>query len=64
MSVVRTTRTVLAAALVAGLTATALATPALAAPAPAKGDHAAAQEALRAAVEAGVPGAVDRKSVV
>ncbi|QES06123.1 class A beta-lactamase-related serine hydrolase [Streptomyces venezuelae] len=61
MSVVRTTRTVLAAALVAGLTATALATPALAAPAPAPssaGHHAAAQEALRAAVEAGVPGAV------
>ncbi|MFE7583053.1 serine hydrolase domain-containing protein [Streptomyces gardneri] len=61
MSAVRTTRTVLAAALVAGLTATALATPALAAapaPAKAKQDHAATQQALRAAVDAGVPGAV------
>ncbi|MFF5784271.1 serine hydrolase domain-containing protein [Streptomyces sp. NPDC012693] len=58
MSAVRTTRTVLAAALVAGLTATALATPALAAPAPAKADHAATQQALQAAVDAGVPGAV------
>ncbi|MFF1506029.1 serine hydrolase domain-containing protein [Streptomyces sp. NPDC058326] len=59
MSAVRTTRTVLAAALVAGLTATALATPALAAPAPAsQRDHAATQEALLAAVDAGVPGAV------
>ncbi|MFH9722157.1 serine hydrolase domain-containing protein [Streptomyces sp. NPDC017254] len=57
MSAVRTTRTVLAAALVAGLTATALATPALAA-APAKRDHAATQQALRAAVDAGVPGVV------
>ncbi|MCX4980917.1 serine hydrolase [Streptomyces sp. NBC_00572] len=58
MSAVRTTRTVLAAALVAGLTATALATPALAASAPAKGDHAAAQQAIQAAVDAGVPGVV------
>ncbi|MFJ8296902.1 serine hydrolase domain-containing protein [Streptomyces sp. NPDC094447] len=62
MPAVRTTRTVLAAVLVAGLTATALATPALAAPAPtapaASGDHAATRAALRAAVDAGVPGAV------
>ncbi|CAM5246508.1 serine hydrolase domain-containing protein [Streptomyces narbonensis] len=65
MSAVRTTRTVLAAALVAGLTATALATPALAAaPAPAKTSakpqrgHSATQQALNAAVAAGVPGAV------
>ncbi|MFD3997539.1 serine hydrolase domain-containing protein [Streptomyces sp. NPDC058583] len=57
MSAVRTTRTVLAAALVAGLTATALATPALAA-APVKRDHAATQQALQAAVDAGVPGVV------
>ncbi|MFJ8658912.1 serine hydrolase domain-containing protein [Streptomyces sp. NPDC093795] len=58
MSAVRTTRTVLATALVAGLTATALATPALAAPAPVKRDHAATQQALQAAVDAGVPGVV------
>ncbi|MFF8836728.1 serine hydrolase domain-containing protein [Streptomyces sp. NPDC015130] len=65
MSAVRTTRTVLAAALVAGLTATALATPALAAPAaPAKATakpqqgHSATQQALDAAVAGGVPGAV------
>ncbi|MFD7966432.1 serine hydrolase domain-containing protein [Streptomyces zaomyceticus] len=57
MSAVRTTRTVLAAALVAGLTATALAGPALAA-APAKPDHEATRQALLAAVDAGVPGAV------
>ncbi|MFD8972394.1 serine hydrolase domain-containing protein [Streptomyces sp. NPDC059593] len=58
MSAVRTARTVVAATLVAGLAATALAAPALAAPAPAKQDHAAAQRALQAAVDAGVPGAV------
>ncbi|MFF5917566.1 serine hydrolase domain-containing protein [Streptomyces flavochromogenes] len=58
MSAVRTTRTVLAAVLVSGLTATALATPALAASAPEKADHAATQAALRAAVDAGVPGVV------
>ncbi|MDV9187324.1 serine hydrolase domain-containing protein [Streptomyces sp. SR27] len=61
MSAVRTTRTVLAAVLVAGITATALAAPALAAapaPAPAKQDHAATQQALLEAVDAGVPGAV------
>ncbi|WP_328944646.1 beta-lactamase family protein [Streptomyces sp. NBC_00250] len=57
MSAVRTTRTVLAAALVAGLTATALATPALAA-APVERDHSATQQALQAAVDAGVPGVV------
>ncbi|MER5306404.1 serine hydrolase domain-containing protein [Streptomyces sp. NPDC002773] len=58
MPAVRTTRTVLATALVAGLTATALATPALAAPAPVKGDHTATQQALQAAADAGVPGVV------
>ncbi|MFI0988068.1 serine hydrolase domain-containing protein [Streptomyces exfoliatus] len=58
MSAVRTTRTVLATALVAGLTATALVTPALAAPAPERRDHTATQQALQAAVDAGVPGAV------
>ncbi|MFB7589768.1 serine hydrolase domain-containing protein [Streptomyces sp. NPDC056169] len=60
MSAVRTARTVVAATLVAGLAATALAAPALAAPAPApvKQDHAATQQALQAAVDAGVPGAV------
>ncbi|MFI6417918.1 serine hydrolase domain-containing protein [Streptomyces sp. NPDC050842] len=58
MSAARTARTVVAATLVAGLAATALATPALAAPAPAKQDHAATQQALQAAVDAGVPGAV------
>ncbi|MEF9882938.1 serine hydrolase domain-containing protein [Streptomyces sp. P9-A4] len=61
MSAVRTTRTVLAAVLVAGITATALAAPALAAapaPAPAKQDHAATQQVLLDAVDAGVPGAV------
>ncbi|WP_318209807.1 serine hydrolase domain-containing protein [Streptomyces sp. SJL17-1] len=57
MSAVRTTRTVLAAALVAGLAATALATPALAA-APVKRDHTVTQQALQAAVDAGVPGVV------
>ena len=57
MSAVRTTRTVLAAALVAGLTATALAGPALAT-APVKRDHEATRQALLAAVDAGVPGAV------
>ncbi|MFE5947327.1 serine hydrolase domain-containing protein [Streptomyces sp. NPDC056480] len=58
MSAVRTTRTVLAAVLVAGLTATALATPALAASAPTKADHTATRAALQAAVDAGVPGVV------
>ncbi|MER7946813.1 serine hydrolase domain-containing protein [Streptomyces sp. NPDC096079] len=64
MSAARTTRTVLAATLVAGLTATVLATPALAATAapaeaaPAKAHHAATQQALDAAVADGVPGAV------
>ncbi|MFJ5075902.1 serine hydrolase domain-containing protein [Streptomyces sp. NPDC088553] len=62
MSAVRTTRTVLAAVLVAGLTATALATPALAASAPTASapadDHAATRAALQAAVDAGVPGVV------
>ncbi|MEV7370209.1 serine hydrolase domain-containing protein [Streptomyces sp. NPDC090301] len=58
MPAVRTTRTVLAAVLVAGLTGTALATPALAASAPATSDHAATRAALQAAVDAGVPGAV------
>ncbi|WP_329278800.1 serine hydrolase domain-containing protein [Streptomyces sp. NBC_00691] len=60
MSAVRTTRTVLAAVLVAGLTATALATPALAASAPTAParDHTATRAALQAAVDAGVPGAV------
>ncbi|WP_309052717.1 serine hydrolase domain-containing protein [Streptomyces sp.] len=56
MSAVRTTRAALATALVAGLTVTALATPALAAPA--DRDHTATQRALQAAVDAGVPGAV------
>ncbi|MFB6841151.1 serine hydrolase domain-containing protein [Streptomyces sp. NPDC056361] len=50
-------RTVVAATLVAGLAATALAAPALAAPAH-RQDHAATQQALQAAVAAGVPGAV------
>ncbi|MFB6530948.1 MULTISPECIES: serine hydrolase domain-containing protein [unclassified Streptomyces] len=58
MPAVRTTRTVLAAVLVAGLTGTALATPALAADAPATSDHTATRAALQAAVDAGVPGAV------
>ncbi|MFD3729593.1 serine hydrolase domain-containing protein [Streptomyces sp. NPDC058671] len=58
MSAIRTTRTALATALVAGLTATALATPALAAPAPEKRDHTATRQALQAAVDSGVPGAV------
>ncbi|KQX52916.1 MULTISPECIES: serine hydrolase domain-containing protein [unclassified Streptomyces] len=59
MSAVRTTRTVLAAVLVAGITATALTAPALAAaPAPAKQGHAATQQALGDAVDSGVPGAV------
>ncbi|MFF9429227.1 serine hydrolase domain-containing protein [Streptomyces sp. NPDC090303] len=59
MSAARTARTVVAAALVAGLTAGALATPALAAgAAPAKPGHAATQRALDAAVAGGVPGAV------
>ncbi|MEV7276122.1 serine hydrolase domain-containing protein [Streptomyces sp. NPDC093111] len=57
MSAARTARTVLAAALVAGLATTALAAPALAA-APPKPSHAATQQALGAAVAAGVPGAV------
>jgi D-alanyl-D-alanine carboxypeptidase len=54
----RTARTVLAATAVAALTATALAAPAVAATAPQKRDHRATQQALDAAVEAGVPGAV------
>ncbi|MEV8623314.1 serine hydrolase domain-containing protein [Streptomyces sp. NPDC051079] len=57
MSAARTARTVLAATLVAGLAATALAAPAVAA-APPKPSHAATQQALDAAVAAGVPGAV------
>ncbi|MBT2439215.1 beta-lactamase family protein [Streptomyces sp. ISL-36] len=52
----RTVRTVVAATLVTGLATTVLATPALAAPA--RQDHRATQQALDAAVEAGVPGAV------
>lgn len=62
MSAARTVRTLLAAGLVAGLTATALAAPAVAAtgapPAPAGPSHAATQQALDAAVAQGVPGAV------
>ncbi|MEU5215936.1 serine hydrolase domain-containing protein [Streptomyces sp. NPDC020807] len=59
MSAARTTRTLVAAAIVAGLTATALAAPAVAAPVDATGrDHAATQRALQAAVDAGVPGVV------
>ncbi|MFC8895620.1 serine hydrolase domain-containing protein [Streptomyces cinereoruber] len=57
----RTTRTAVAAVLAAGLTATALATPALAAPEPDRYDrhgHAATQRALQAQVDAGVPGVV------
>ncbi|MET9956163.1 serine hydrolase domain-containing protein [Streptomyces sp. NPDC006339] len=55
----RTTRTVVATALVAGLAATALAAPAVAAGPPKPGaGHAATQQALDAAVAAGVPGAV------
>lgn len=57
MSAARTARTVLAATLVAGLAATALAAPAVAA-APPKQGHAATRQALDAAVAAGVPGAV------
>ncbi|MFE4656558.1 serine hydrolase domain-containing protein [Streptomyces hydrogenans] len=65
MSSARTARTVVAAALAAGLTVTALAAPALAAgpAAPAKKDHAATLAALRAAVDAGVPGAVAQARV-
>ncbi|MFF8805080.1 serine hydrolase domain-containing protein [Streptomyces omiyaensis] len=66
MTTARTARTVVAAALAAGLTVTALAAPALAAapaPAPAKTGHAATQAALRAAVDAGVPGAVAQARV-
>ncbi|MFE5484474.1 serine hydrolase domain-containing protein [Streptomyces sp. NPDC056527] len=58
MSAVRTARTVLAATAVAALTAGALAAPAVAATAPKKPDHTATQQALDAAVRAGVPGAV------
>ncbi|MFJ5829888.1 serine hydrolase domain-containing protein [Streptomyces sp. NPDC093089] len=60
MTVVRTARTLVAATLVAGLAGTALAAPALAAPAPAKEgrDHTATRQALQAAVDEGVPGAV------
>ncbi|MEU2545562.1 serine hydrolase domain-containing protein [Streptomyces roseolus] len=70
MATARTTRTVVAAALAAGLTVTALAAPALAAgptapaaPAAATKDHAATQAALQAAVDAGVPGAVAQARV-
>ncbi|MEV6328585.1 serine hydrolase domain-containing protein [Streptomyces sp. NPDC051909] len=62
MSAARTVRTLLAAGLVAGLTATALAAPAVAATAapqaPARPSHSATQQALDAAVAQGVPGAV------
>ncbi|MFE6664937.1 serine hydrolase domain-containing protein [Streptomyces sp. NPDC057697] len=58
MSAARTVRSLLAAALVAGITATALATPAIAAAPPAEPSHAATQQALDAAVAEGVPGAV------
>ncbi|MFF7181508.1 serine hydrolase [Streptomyces sp. NPDC008121] len=67
MSAARTTaRTVLAATAVAALTATALAAPAAAATGPASQDrdrHAATRQALDAAVEAGVPGAVAQARV-
>ncbi|MFB7940919.1 peptidase, partial [Streptomyces sp. NPDC056049] len=70
MTATRTTRTVVAAALAAGLTVTALAAPALAASpaapapaAPAKKGHAATQAALDANVAAGVPGAVAQARV-
>jgi D-alanyl-D-alanine carboxypeptidase len=65
MSVIRTTtRTVLAATAVAALTATALAAPAAAAASPQQRDrHAATQQALDAAAEAGVPGAVAQARV-
>ncbi|MFD6247158.1 serine hydrolase domain-containing protein [Streptomyces roseolus] len=70
MATARTARTVVAAALAAGLTVTALAAPALAAgptapaaPAAAKKDHAATRAALQAAVDAGVPGAVAQARV-
>ncbi|MEV5969924.1 serine hydrolase domain-containing protein [Streptomyces sp. NPDC051921] len=58
MSAARTVRTLLAAGLVAGITATALAAPAVAAAPPAEPSHAATQQALDAAVAEGVPGAV------
>ncbi|MET9921198.1 serine hydrolase domain-containing protein [Streptomyces sp. NPDC006435] len=57
MSAARTARTLLAAGLVAGITAAALAAPAVAAP-PAEPSHAATGQALDAAVAEGVPGAV------
>ncbi|MFJ2899104.1 serine hydrolase domain-containing protein [Streptomyces sp. NPDC087218] len=57
MSAVRTVRTLLAAGLVVGITATALAAPAIAA-SPAEPSHAATRQALEAAVAEGVPGAV------
>ncbi|NML49071.1 beta-lactamase family protein [Streptomyces sp. R302] len=71
MATARTARTVVATALAAGLTVTALAAPALAAgpaapaapAAAAKKDHAATQAALRAAVVDGVPGAVAQARV-
>ncbi|MEU3604159.1 serine hydrolase domain-containing protein [Streptomyces sp. NPDC035033] len=65
MTAVRTARAAVAAALAAGLVTTALAAPALAAgpAAPAQRDHAATQAALRAAVDAGVPGAVAQARV-
>ncbi|MFD4863260.1 serine hydrolase domain-containing protein [Streptomyces atratus] len=58
MSAARSVRTLLAAGLVAGITATALAAPAVASSPPAKPSHAATQQALDAAVAEGVPGAV------
>ncbi|MFF5971954.1 serine hydrolase domain-containing protein [Streptomyces sp. NPDC012769] len=59
MSAARTTRTVVTTALVAGLAATALAAPAVAAGPPKPGTgHATTQQALDANVAAGVPGAV------
>ncbi|MER5501126.1 serine hydrolase domain-containing protein [Streptomyces sp. NPDC002561] len=57
MSAARTVRTLLAAGLVTGITATALAAPAIAA-SPAEPSHAATRQALEAAVAEGVPGAV------
>ncbi|WP_030755512.1 serine hydrolase [Streptomyces griseus] len=70
MRTARTARTVVAAALAAGLTVTALAAPALAATAEApaaaaaaRQDHSATQAALRANVDAGVPGAVAQARV-
>ncbi|MFD7494557.1 serine hydrolase domain-containing protein [Streptomyces sp. NPDC059832] len=58
MPAARSVRTLLATGLVAGITVTALAAPAVAAAPPAKPSHAATQQALDAAVAEGVPGAV------